>query len=88
MKQLFCGVLLALTLAGCWEQDLERTNFNAYFFYPNNGREGFLGLVKGISACQSAAHSRARSLQMTSSTGYSYICCEKTSSSECATKHK
>jgi hypothetical protein len=80
--------LLTLGLAGCGEEDLEKAEFNAYFYYPNNMREESLGLVHGISACQRAASGRAASLNMNRSTGWSYICCKKTASSSCESKHK
>jgi hypothetical protein len=63
-------------------------DFNVYFYYPNMTREEFLGLVRGLAACQSAASSRASSLNMTRAAGWSYICCKKTSSSNCESKHK
>lgn len=88
MARLFVFGLLALGLAGCFEEDLEKADFNAYFYYPNNGPEVFLGLVRGLSACQSAAAYRATSLNMSRSTGWSYICCKKTSSSSCESKHR
>jgi hypothetical protein len=80
--------LIAIVLAGCSEENLERADFNAYFYYPNNGREEFLGQVRGLSACQSAASAKAASLNMNRSSGWSYICCKKTSSSNCESKHK
>jgi hypothetical protein len=82
---LIAASLLGLVLSAC-EQNLEKANFNAYFYYPDN-REEYLGLVQGLSACQTAARSRAETLNM-SNAQWSYICCEKTSSSDCATKHK
>ena len=82
------AVLLAGGLTGCGEENLERADFNAYFYYPDNNREEFLGLVTGLSACQRAASARAASLNMSRSTGWSYICCKKTSSSSCESKHK
>lgn len=88
MKRISFIALLAFGLVGCWEENLEQSEFNAYFYYPNNSREEFLGLVKGLSACQSAASARAASLNMSSSTGWSYICCKKTSTSSCESKHK
>jgi hypothetical protein len=80
----FPTIVIALLLFGCGE-DLEQADFNAYFYYPE-GREEFLGLVRGLSACQVAASSRAASLHITK--GWSYICCKQTSSSSCASKHK
>jgi hypothetical protein len=47
--------LLTFGLTGCWEENLEKADFNAYFSNPNNEREEFLGLVRGLSACQGAA---------------------------------
>ncbi len=88
MRRIFFIALLAFGLAGCWEENLEQAEFNAYFYYPNNGREEFLGLVKGLSACQSTASAGAASLNMSRSTGWSYICCKKTASSSCESKHK
>ena len=81
-----CSV--SLVASGCNEENLERTDFNVYFYYPRGDREEYLGVVNGISSCQRAAGARASSLQMTSSTGWSYICCKKTASSNCVSKHK
>lgn len=75
-------------LAGCGEENLEKAEFNAYFYYPNTQREEYLGLVRGLSACQSAASSRAYSLRMDRSVPWSYFCCKKTSKSNCESKHK
>ena len=82
---------LALLLTSCVEEDLEKAQFNAYFYYPlttSPSKEEYLGQVVGISACQNAAGARARSLNMSPSSQWSYICCKKTSQSECETKHK
>ena len=82
------AVLMAGGLIGCGEEDLEQADFNAYFYFPDNNREEFLGLVKGLSACQRVAGARATSLNMSRSSGWSYICCKKTLSSNCESKHK
>jgi hypothetical protein len=82
------AVVIATALAGCGEENLERAEFNAYFYYPNSQREEYLSLVTGLSACQSAASARARSLNMNASTPWQYICCKKTSKSACESKHK
>lgn len=82
------AILMAGGLTGCGEEDLERADFNAYFYFPDNNREEFLGLMKGLSACQRAAGTRAASLNMSRSSGWSYICCKKTSSSNCESKHR
>ena len=75
-------------LSSCGDENLEKAEFNAYFYYPNSQREEYLGVVRGLSACQSAASSRAYSLRMDGSAGWSYICCKQTSKSSCESKHK
>lgn len=81
-------VAAGVLLAGCNEENLEKAEFNAYFYYPSSQREEYLGLVRGLSACQAAASNRALSLRMDRSVGWSYICCKKTSQSSCETKYK
>jgi hypothetical protein len=88
MSRFFILVALVPALAGCGEENLERADFNVYFYYPENRREEFLGLVRGLSSCQSAASAKAAYLKMDRSSGWSYICCKKTSSSNCESKHK
>lgn len=88
MKLSLAMVTLAAAISGCGEENLETPEYNAYFYYPESQREEYLGLVKGISACQAAAGARARSLNMSSSTKWDYICCKKTSSSACESKHR
>jgi predicted small lipoprotein YifL len=89
MRRVFVALLFAVLmtggLTGCGE---DRPDFNAYFYFPEDNREEFLGLVKGLSACQRAAGARATSLNMSRSSGWSYICCKKTSSSNCESKHR
>jgi hypothetical protein len=74
-----------LGLMGC-DPDLEKSDFNAYFYFPDD-REEYLGQVTGLSSCQSAAGARAKELNMIDS-DWSYICCRITSSSSCASKHR
>ena len=78
--------LLLLAVAAACGDDLKRSDFNVYFYYPND-REEYLGVARGISGCQAEAHAFARSKGM-SSADWDYICCRKTRSSECATKHR
>jgi hypothetical protein len=87
-RRLVTITTLLLALSGCGEENLERADFNAYFYYPESQREEYLGLVKGISACQAAAGAKARSLNMTASTKWQYICCKKTPTSSCESKHR
>jgi hypothetical protein len=88
MGRILFIAIVAFILSACGEENLERADFNVYFYYPNMSREEFLGLAKGLSACQAMASNRAGSLNMTRSTGWSYICCKKTPFSNCASKHK
>ena len=85
-KQSAIAATMLVTLSGC-DSSLEDADFNAYFYYPDD-RQEFLGLVHGLSACQAAANGRADELGMSSSAGWSYICCRQTSSSSCASKHR
>ena len=84
---LICVALATVLLSGC-EENLEKADFNAFFYYPGSPmREEYLGQVHGLSACQSIARSKASALKMTSA-NWSYICCKKTSSSSCESKHR
>lgn len=67
---------------------LEKATYNAYFYFPDGNREYFLGTVVGLPQCGALAHSYASSKQLSRSSGWSYICCLKTSDSECAEKHR
>ena len=44
--------------------------FNTNFYYPDE-KEEFLGVVNGLEACQSLADSKADSLEMRASDGWS-----------------
>lgn len=76
---------IVLTLPAC-DQNLEGASFNALFYYPG-GREVPLGRVEGLSSCQRAAGAYAANNNVEGG-DWSYICCLRTSSSECASKHK
>ena len=81
LVMLGCSILLL----GC-DPNLDSAKFNAYFYYPSN-RQEFLGQVSGLGACQAAARSKAQALRMEPES-WSYVCCLKTNSSDCAEKHK
>ncbi len=87
MKRFGLLLLIGLSLAAC-QEDLEKASFNAYFYYPTSNKEEYLGEVRGLSGCQRIANAKAASLNMTRSTGWSYICCKKTSKSSCESKHR
>lgn len=85
----------AITLAGCGDdyRDANETDqLNAYFYYPRDSdrpeAEVYLGEVTGISACRRAAGSFAGSKNMTSLSGWSYICCRIAHGSSCYDKSK
>lgn len=93
MKRIALVFLVMAGLAGCREENLEKADFNVYFYYPKSSGENvpheeFLGLVTGLSSCQRASSSKAASLNMSRSSGWGYICCKKTSTSNCESKHK
>ena len=90
-KILLIGLLGSVSLISLVEfiesfGDREYYTYNAYF-YDSNEREVYLGVVKGLAACQSSASGYANSTGLSNSE-WSYICCRKTSASECASKHK
>jgi len=86
-RALCTGVATVAAVAVACSENLESSEFNAYFYYPDD-REVHLGVVRGISECQSAASAYAASKGFTRSDRWDYICCRRTSSSECATKHR
>lgn len=83
-RALSIAVLLFLVV-GC-QRDLEKAEFNVYFYYPGD-REVHLGVFTGISSCQRAVRGKAYAEGL-SREKWDYLCCLKTSSSECKSKHK
>ena len=67
---------------------LEKATYNAYFYYPGNTREEYLGTANGLSHCGSMAHAFASSKNLSRSDGWNYVCCLKTATSNCAEKHR
>lgn len=67
---------------------LEKATYNAYFYYPGDEREEFLGVANGLPRCAAMANSFASSKNMSRSDGWSYVCCLKTETSNCAEKHR
>lgn len=83
--------IIASYFFGWWpfdetERAIENSNFNVYFYYPND-KEVYVGQVSGLSSCQSTASSYAYRKNMSSS-NWTYICCRVTSGSSCASKHR
>ncbi len=68
-------------------KELENSNYNVYFYFPDN-TEYYLGVSSSLTSCNSIAVSYANKKNMSSSSGWGYICCLKTKTSECAEKHR
>ena len=91
MGYLIVIYLIASYFFGWWpfdetERAIDNSDFNVYFYYPNN-KEEYLGQASGLASCGSVAHSYAYQKSMHSS-NWSYICCRITSDSGCASKHR
>ena len=87
LKLIFFGVLAAVFLSFC-EHNPSTAKYNVYFWFPDKSQEYFLGVVEGLDACGAVAHNYAQSKNFSRSDGWSYVCCMKTSTSECAEKHR
>jgi hypothetical protein len=74
-------------LAACGP-NIENAQYNVLFWFPENDKAYPLGVSNGLAECGSIAHGFAQSKSMNRNSGWSYICCMKTSSSECAEKHR
>ena len=61
-------------------KQIENATYNAYFYFPNSDKDYFLGVSEGLSQCGEMAHSYAYSKELSSDSGWSYICCMKTDS--------
>lgn len=93
-----CLALAMIGLAGCGDScreysayscaQLARADYNVYFYYPESRGEVYLGVASGLAGCGGMAHSFASSKSLAASSGWSYVCCLKTNSSECAEKHR
>jgi hypothetical protein len=66
--------------------ELEKAQYNVYFWFPGNDKDYYLGETTGLSTCGSVAHAYASKKDVLRS-NWSYICCLKTSSSGCEEKH-
>lgn len=91
-------ILATFALIGCSDEcreysdftckQIESATYNAYFYFPNAEKEYYLGVTDGLKQCGEMAHSYANSKELSGGSGWSYICCMKTESSECAEKHR
>lgn len=83
----YLGVFLLGLLMACGA-NIENAQYNVLFWFPNNDKSYPLGVAKGLDACGSIAHGFAQSKNLARNDGWNYVCCMKTSSSECAEKHR
>lgn len=66
----------------------ESYRYNAFLYFGEGFRQQlYLGKVRGISACQIAAHNEAKRRRL-SPRAYDYICCWESDGSSCREKHK
>jgi hypothetical protein len=86
MRLLFLAA--AIVLASCFDSMPSIATFNVYFWYPNDSKEYYLGTAIGLDQCGAVAANHAISKNLKRDDGWAYICCLKTSSSECAEKHR
>ena len=87
-KPILFGIGVAFIFSQCSERNTSTATFNVYFWYPNNSNEQYLGTAKGLDQCGAIASNHAGSKNLSKTDGWSYICCFKTSNSECAEKHR
>ena len=66
---------------------LERSRYNAYFYFPDN-KEVFLGESVSLSGCGSMAYSYANRKELSRGDGWGYICCLIAKGSSCYEKHR
>lgn len=93
----FAAIILLTALYGCSDScreysdytcsQLEDAPYNAYFYFPDDSKEYYLGRAEGLPMCGSMARSYAASKEM-SSAKWGYICCLITETSQCAEKHR
>ena len=75
-------------LSTCAERHPASARFNVYFWFPNENKEYYLGVAQGLDHCGAMAWDFAKSKGLSSNSGWSHICCLKTASSECESKHR
>lgn len=80
------GLLVNPVFAGWWpfSVDNENVQINVYFYYPN-GKEVYLGEVKGVSQCQKTASSFAY-IEKQKQSNWDYLCCTIRKGSSCYEK--
>lgn len=66
---------------------LENSDYNVYFWFPDNDKEYFLGRSTSLSMCGSMARNYAYEKNVTYE-DWDYICCLNTDGSSCKEKHR
>jgi len=66
---------------------LENSQYNAYFYFPDN-KEVYLGEAYSLSSCGLMAHSYANRKGLSRGDGWGYICCLIAKGSSCYEKHR
>jgi hypothetical protein len=88
----FAGLLLSACENKCSPgsayscSQLAEKDFNVFFIFPGDNKEAYLGLAKGLDQCRSTALRYAGEQKLSLGSGWSQVCCLKTTDSECAEK--
>lgn len=67
---------------------MEQATYNVLFYFPNSDHEYYLDTAIGLNECEDIAYSYADEKNLTENSEWSYICCLKTSNSECEERHR
>lgn len=84
---IWLGVLTLGLLVACGP-NIENAQYNVLFWFPDNDKSYPLGVSNGLAECGSIANGFAQSKNLARNDRWSYVCCMKTASSECAEKHR
>jgi hypothetical protein len=68
-------------------KQLENSNYNVYFWYPDSEKEYYLGKSTSLSMCGSMANNYAYDKNVFSR-NWDYICCLDKDGSSCKEKHR
>jgi len=87
-KTIIFAIGVAVIVSQCSERNPSTATFNVYFWFPNNPDQQYLGESKGLDQCGAIASNYATSNGLGGKDSWTYICCLKTTQSECAEKHR
>jgi len=88
LKMIFIFVVGSMILSFCSERHPASAKYNVYFYFPADSKEYYLGVTQGLDQCGQTAWNFAREKGLKNNNDWSYICCLKTSTSECESKHR